>query len=111
MDIFTKLKRIKKTYKSDVIVDSFGRITTKTIKNEREDKAKQFWKDIATTERILGRKLTTKEQWKIMQRGEWRCVCCGDILIPSPKNMVRCETCYLRLKLNGNKIDVIGNME
>ena len=70
--IFTKLKQTKKTCKNDVVIDSFGRITTKTIINERENKAKQFWKDIATTERILGRELTTKEQWKIMQRGEWR---------------------------------------
>ena len=111
MSIFEKLKQAKKTYGDDAMVDSFGHIATKSMVEKRESEAKQFWKDISTTERILGRELTIKEQWTIMQRGEWRCACCSDKLMPIAKDIVECETCHLRLKLNGNKIDFIGNME
>ena len=110
MSIFAKLKQAKKTYGDGAMVDSFGHITTKSMREKREAEAEQFWKDLSTTERILGRELTVKEQWEIMQRGEWRCACCGDTLTPSSKDKVVCDTCHLCLRLNGDKIDFIGNI-
>lgn len=111
MSLFFKLKAAKKEYGDDAIVDSFGHVTTKDAIDKRENDAGKFWEDLSTTERMLGRKLTAKEQWKIIQRGEWRCVCCADLFVPESKSLAVCPTCHLKIKFSNGKIDVVGNME
>ena len=85
--------------------------SSKRIRQEREESAKKFWKAIDFTEEILGRKLTEKEVWRLMQQGKWHCACCGEELEKIDNKMVECPLCGLRFQKDNakSKIKCIGN--
>lgn len=72
-------------------------------RQEREESAKKFWEAIGFTEEILGRKLTEKEVWRVMQREKWHCVCCGEKLEKVDNKLVECPLCGLRFQKDNAK--------
>ena len=77
--------------------------SSKAIKQEREESAKKFWEAIDFAEEILGRKLTEKEVWRLMQQGKWHCACCGEKLEKIDNKMVECPLCGLKFRKDNTK--------
>lgn len=86
--------------------------SSKRIRQEREESARKFWKAIEFTEEILGRKLTEKEVWRLMQQEKWHCACCGEKLEKIDDKLVECPLCGLKFRKDNakSKIKCIGNM-
>lgn len=51
-----------------------------------------------------------RDDWKLMQDGEWRCVCCNTIMDPIDATHVVCPRCGLRHRLKDGEIQTKGNM-
>lgn len=85
--------------------------TQKTPREIREEEAKKFWEAIGFTEEILGRKLTEKEVWRLMQQGKWHCASCGERLEKIDNKVVECPLCCLRFRKDNakSKIKCITN--
>lgn len=85
----------------------------KKEKEEREKNAKIFWQAVSIAEDALGRVLTDKEVWRLMQQEKWHCVGCGEKLEKIDSKLVQCPICGLRFRKKSakSKIECIGNME
>lgn len=85
--------------------------SSKRIRQEREESARKFWKDVAFAEEIFGRKLTEKEVWRLMQQGKWHCVGCDERLERIDDKLVECPLCGLKFQKDSakSKIKCIGN--
>lgn len=85
--------------------------SSERIRQEREEPARKFWKAIGFTEEILGRKLTEKEVWRVMQQGKWHCACCGEKLEKIDNKLVECPLCGLKFQKDNvkSKIKCINN--
>lgn len=82
-----------------------------TARIARVESAREFWERIGFTEEILGRRLTEKETWRLMQQGEWHCVGCGERLEKIDNKTVECPICSLKFQKDNakSKIKCIAN--
>lgn len=108
---YTKAINERSGGKKEPIIIYEASESTKAAREEREESAKKFWKAIDFTEEILGRKLTEKEVWRLMQQEKWHCACCGEKLEKIDNKLVECPLCGLRFQKDNakSKIKCITN--